>query len=372
MKIIIQHTQNTFSLDVDPDDTIDTVKCLIEVTASIPLADQWLFLGPTELHNHQHLSQLDISNDTVLSLFVSKSLDQAPVSSPDEFYLFLQANTMALRQLSHQKPQLYQAFQQGKSAFRQAVMHERITQVSNYLAQSGTLPTTSEEVQRRQLIDEQRRNMYEHHPESFIRVHMLYVRGFINDVELPLFLDTGAQQSVFSKKSAEECNIMQWLDTAFKGVAVGVGSRNILGRVHAVSVRIGNSFFDHSLTILDLDRPLMIIGLDFMLHHQAVIDLKEKVFRIGDESIGFLNESQVEDRYKMDKASVSQTAQEAQPKNHQPSVAPGAPFEMREPPKEKVKELVQLGVPENRAKLLLVETGGNVELAAQVFFSEQQ
>ena len=70
---------------------------------------------------------------------------------------------------------------------------------------------------------------------------MLYVDVFVNQKPIQAFVDSGAQSTIISKDCATECGIMHLLDERFAGMAVGVGSSRILGRVHLADLEIGGA-----------------------------------------------------------------------------------------------------------------------------------
>ena len=84
-----------------------------------------------------------------------------------------------------------------------------------------------------------------------------------------------------SDACAERCHIMRLVDTRWAGIAHGVGTQRIIGRIHMVQIQIGNDHLTTSFTVLAEQSMDMLLGLDMLKRHQCCIDLKKNVLQIG-------------------------------------------------------------------------------------------
>lgn len=152
----------------------------------------------------------------------------------------------------------------------------------------------ADEIQRQQ-IDSNMQDAIEFMPEAFGQVHMLYIKCKVNGFPIDAFVDSGAQSTIMSKACAERCNVTRLIDNRWSGIAQGVGTQKILGRIHMCQIQIENDFLPSSFSVLEQQPMDMLLGLDMLKRHQCVIDLKENILRIGTTGTEtkFLNESEL-------------------------------------------------------------------------------
>ena len=132
-------------------------------------------------------------------------------------------------------------------------------------------------------VHRQYMQMMEEYPESMGRVLMLYLNCEVNGKLLQVFVDSGAQTTIMSSACADRLGLLHLVDNRFSGVAVGVGTGKILGKIHMVDLTIGGHLFPCSITVMDSEAGLgdknmdCLFGLDMLKRHRCSIDLAKNV-----------------------------------------------------------------------------------------------
>ncbi|KAG5368505.1 DNA damage-inducible protein 1 [Yarrowia sp. C11] len=215
------------------------------------------------------------------------------------------------------------------------------------------------EIIRQENVEESYQNAMEHHPEMFIRTDMLYIDCRINGHDVKAFVDTGAQMTILSEEFCEKVGLTHMLDVKFAGVARGVGSGKILGRVHSVPLQIGSSFFPASVSVIEGNQLKFILGLDMLKRFKANVNLRTNQLEIGEEKASFLGEKDLPDEF-------GKLGEEQEPK--QGSGGAGSSGESFKD--EDIVNLMSLGHSREKVVIALKQTDGDVELAASLLFSQ--
>lgn len=232
---------------------------------------------------------------------------------------------------------------------------------------------------------------------------MLYIDVEVNGHRVKAFVDSGAQATIMSPECAEKCGIMRLVDKRFAGMARGVGTAKIIGRVHSAQIRIGSLFLPCSFTVMEGQEGKgvdLLLGLDMLKRHQACIDLSKDKLVIQGVEVPFLGEAEIpkdfeearvdepkvegpggttigarsgavtapSDGQPAPQAPISGTTARpniaAQPQS-QPQTAPQAAPTFSQ---ESVDQLVALGFSREEAINALHACDGNVEFAAGLLF----
>ncbi len=63
-----------------------------------------------------------------------------------------------------------------------------------------------------------------------------------------------------SQQCAEKCGVLRLVDTRFAGMAIGVGSSKIIGRIHNADFEIGGQHFQSTITVLEDNKLELLLG----------------------------------------------------------------------------------------------------------------
>ena len=327
---VISDTKVLF-IDVEELGTIEDIKVLIEVESEIPVSSQSLMhKGKVLVDSTPILESGLLEDDIVQVLTQNNPLRQQALS------LLSQANSQPnfLNYLETQNPSLASVVRSGNiDAIEQALMNVLIEQKNHKIEkiqQEVALeadplnPSAQLEIENRikqKMIDENLKYAQEYTPEVFGNVEMLYIDCKVNKIPVQAFVDSGAQNTIMSKKCAERLGIMRLVDQRFQGQALGVGVDVIIGRIHAINLEIGGKFFDCCFHVLENAKIDMLFGLDMLKRHQCCIDLHKNALFLnaGEISIPFLDEASIKkeksEEMKIDETSLEEKNTKIEEKN---------------------------------------------------------
>jgi DNA damage-inducible protein 1 len=299
------------------------------------------------------------------------------LSNPDQLSLLKQNN-----------PRLTEALEKGLEEFTRVLREQqneraeqerlriRMLQADPFDSQAQTL--IAEEI-RKQNIDSNMETAMEYHPEAYGQVTMLYIDCKVEGNLIKAFVDSGAQSTIMSKSCAERCNITRLIDARWSGIAKGVGTQRIIGRIHLTQVQIENDFLASSFTILEDQTMDMLLGLDMLKRHQCSIDLRRNVLVIGTTGTEtrFLSESEIPEHAKNSRnpaeegdaelaeamsRSVTETSANPTPQTSGPSASSH--------PEPVVKELMNLGFSREQVLHELNRFNGNRDEAVAALLAK--
>ena len=310
MKICIAVSDTkVVSIEVDPLGTIEDIKVLVECEIGVPMSVQRLLFQGKLLQDTAQILDSGVLEGDILHLQTESNPIRGQALS-----LLQQANSQPsfLNYLESQNPALAQVVRAGNlEAIEQALMNTVMNNEKmkmEKLKQEAALeadpldPSAQMEIQNRiqqKNINENLKYAEEFTPEVFGSVEMLYIDCKVNKIAVQAFVDSGAQNTIMSKRCAERLQIMRLVDTRFKGQARGVGVGVIIGRVHAVNLEIGGKFFDCCFHVLETSSIDMLFGLDMLKRHQCCIDLHANVLTLhaGETIIPFLHEASIKKNF---------------------------------------------------------------------------
>ncbi|KAI1791045.1 snare binding protein [Ganoderma leucocontextum] len=407
----------TFTVEIDPNMELENVMALLEAESGIPVSEQSLSYEGRDLSNPKEtMAQCGVGEKSVLLLRrkvhvpgTSRAVEQ----DTEMMRLQILGDPQLMAQLRQTAPEILDAAQNNPARFAELIRQTRQRHMEaqveadreRMLLEADPFSLDAqrkiEDAIQQQAVLDNLEHALEYSPEFFGRVTMLYIPVEVNGHPVKAFVDSGAQSTIST--------IMRLLDRRFSGIAQGVGTARILGRVHSAQLKLADLHLPCSFTIMEGRAVDLLFGLDMLKAHQACIDLEKNVLRIQGREVSFLAEHELPDKARDPEAQAEAEAAAAAAASASGSGAPsgsgglssfpgaghtlgaapapapmaagagsrGGPLGTQAAapqqaqsryPEDKVSMLVGLGATREHAIALLDAAGGNVDVAASLLF----
>ncbi|KAI5366238.1 Putative Ubiquitin-like domain, UBA-like superfamily, Ubiquitin-associated domain-containing protein [Septoria linicola] len=317
--------QELLNLDLPSDLSVADLKSFVTAETQIPQTSQQFYLNNQALQDDsKSLDDAGVKDGDLIAMLMSRpqqnnnmgaqrrpqqgARGRGPPNNTEEIEstrLNILSNPAAMAQIREQRPALAASINDA-NRFREVWLEmiredsdrDRERQEQMRLLNEDPFNIEAqqkiEEMIRQESVQENLQFAYEHNPEVFGRVTMLYIPVEVNKKPVKAFVDSGAQTTIMSPSCAEACGIMRLIDKRYSGIAKGVGTAQILGRVHSADIRIGNQTMSCSFTVMEGKDVDLLLGLDMLKRFQAVIDLRQNKLIFGDgNDVSFLGEADI-------------------------------------------------------------------------------
>ncbi|CAG8768879.1 30315_t:CDS:2 [Gigaspora margarita] len=250
MKIsVITEAGEIHNIEVDSQIELENLKALIEAETGIPPADQIISYHDKELTDPKKtLEQYSVLENDMLLIRKNQS-HTIPRDGAPEIELMRQQilnDPQISRQLLQTQPELFNAAITGPTQFATLVrqMNQRSQQIQQISVHNDPLNIEDqrkiEEGIRMENVERNKQKALDLIPQFFAPVIMLYIDIEVNGHPIKAFVDSGAQSTIMSPQCAEKCGIMRLVDQRCAGQAIGVGTAEIIGRIHYIDIDVKN------------------------------------------------------------------------------------------------------------------------------------
>ncbi|KAJ1963549.1 DNA damage-inducible protein 1 [Dispira parvispora] len=388
MKLLATTPDDRFiTLEVSGDMEVKNLKALLELETGIPTNEQIVIFHSNPLtDDEKSLEAYGIANDDAIVVQSNRGQVRPTLTSqpamPGSSPLSSIDPARFLDHLAQQDPNLAHQARQDPQVLRKlidaTVRHQKEISALEADPFNPESQKKIEEMIRQQNLERNFQEALEHNPETFGNITMLYVTCEVNKCPVKAFVDSGAQTSIMSENFSKQSGLEHLVDGRFQGVAQGVGTSKILGRIHRTHLVLGGQHLVCSFNVLDMKDIDIIIGLDMLRRHQASIDLKRNALVINDVATPFLPEHEVP------KPSAQSLAQSSAAASSQASVSAAAASPTSSTPTSKpvgnpssspskyseatIATLMGLGVSRKEAIQALDMANGNPDMAAGFLF----
>ncbi|EFA84830.1 ubiquitin-associated domain-containing protein [Heterostelium album PN500] len=404
-------------IPIDLSGTVEQFQKLIEFETNILVKDQLLLFEGKQLVSTNKISEYNIKHGDLLFLTKrpagqtaqpqqqqqqQRQRNAPAAAAPQfknarEFIDHFKSSPMEFNSIMNSNPQIADAILNEN----EEVIGQLLKQIEHQrrLVELARDPFNEEgqkaiyEAIQQQNIEKNMEHAMEHTPEAFANVIMLYLDCTINNHPIKVFVDTGAQKSIMTLNCARKCGLDRLIDKRFQGIAKGVGTAKIVGRVHAAEMNMGSAHITISLSILDSpgQDTEFIFGLDMLKKHQALVNLRDNVLEFGEMRVPFLQEKDLKEILEKNdplpenyvppspttttstSASTPPTATATTVTSPPPATTSTSKPMATSPPasshsEEAINTLMSFGATRAKAIDLLNRAGGDIERAASLYF----
>lgn len=110
----------------------------------------------------------------------------------------------------------------------------------------------------------------------------------IKNHTIEALLDTGAEACTITYDLVKFLDIEEAIDKNYKGIAHGIGQTEIVGIIPYINIKFNNKNYPISFTVINQKmNPDILIGLNFMMFNNCIIDLKNSKLVFNDEQVSF-------------------------------------------------------------------------------------